>query len=301
MMALPQSDDIAGLAPLTAAIGAAQRSGFDRVWLPQLPAAAGSVSWDALTALAVAGQHARTIGLASGVAVAYGQHPLVLARQALTTNAAVDGRFTLGIGVSHPQLITALGYSYDKPVAFLREYLEVLIPALAGEAVDHHGPRITAVGQLDLGGPPPRIVAAALGPRMLDLAGELTDGMITSWAGPKTLATKIVPRITAAAAGRARPQVIAGLPVVLTADADAARQAIAEAFAFPQKTPAYRAVLAAEGVAGVADVSIVGDENEVAAGLRRFAEAGATEFVPAPFGDAATVARTTELLAGLRF
>jgi F420-dependent oxidoreductase-like protein len=304
-MAMPDPADPTGLAGFTATVADAERAGFERAWLPQLPPMAGVAAWDALTALTVAGQTASRIELATGVVVAYTQHPLALARQALTTHAAVGGRLTLGIGVSHPSMVEALGYAYQKPAAFLREYLEVLIPALAGEAVDHHGPRLTAVGQVTLPGLPasrPPVVIAALGPLMLDLAGELTDGTVTSWAGPRTIERDIIPRITAAAiaAGRPAPHVIAGLPVVVTSDVGAARELIAATFAIPQEAPAYRAVLDREGVDGVADVSIIGDEEQVAARLRQFADIGVTEFVPLPFGDTATVTRTTELLAALR-
>src|ERR1700742_2784690 len=122
-----------------------------------------------------------------------------------------------------------LGYSYDTPAAYFREYLEVLTPALAGQPVDHHGARITAVGQLDLPkAPTPSVVGAALGPRMLRVPGELTDGTVTAWTGPKAIDQQIVPVITAAAqaAGRPAPQGIVGLPVSVTADADTARAEI---------------------------------------------------------------------------
>lgn len=59
-----------------------------------------------------------------------------------------------------------------------------MIPALAGEPVDYHGTRLTAVGQVDLPtAPAPTVVLAALGPRMLDLAGSMSDGTITTWTG----------------------------------------------------------------------------------------------------------------------
>jgi F420-dependent oxidoreductase-like protein len=298
--ALPEPGHLSGL---LAVVSDAEQAGFTRAWLPQMPTLAGTAPWDALTALALAGQQATQIQLGTGVAIAYHQHPLTLARQALTTNAAVDGRLTLGLGVSHPSMIEALGYSYQRPVQYLREYLEVLIPAMAGEAVDYHGTRLTAVGQVDLpGAPAPAVVLAALGPRMLDLAGSMTDGTITTWTGPKTLEHSIVPRITeaAAAAGRPAPQVVAGLPVMVTSDPQAGRDSIAAAFAIAEQVPAYRTVLDAEGVASVADVSIVGDEGQVAAQLRRFAEAGVTEFVGFPYGDPDTVKRTTALLSGMR-
>lgn len=292
-----------GLADLMSTISAAEQAGFSRAWLPQLPALPGVAPWDALMTLALAGQQSTDIELATGVSIAYHQHPLTLARQALTANAALGGRLTLGLGVGHPSMIEALGISYERPARYLREFLEILTPALAGDPVDHHGTMLTAVGQVGLtGAPPPPVVLAALGPRMLELAGSLSDGTVTTWTGPKTLETAIVPRITkaAAAAGRPAPQVIAGLPVVVTADPDAARESLAETFAIANDAPAYRTVLESEGVPSVADVSIVGDEEQVHAQLRRFADAGVTEFVGSPFGDAATVTRTTALLSSLQ-
>jgi hypothetical protein len=90
--------------------------------------------------------------------------------------------------------------------------------------------------------------------------------------------------------------VIAGVPVSVTDDVDAARAAISAALSYGD-LPAYRAVLELEGVDSVADVCIFGDEQAVIAGVRRFADAGATEFSVFPVGDAATQARTLELLA----
>jgi F420-dependent oxidoreductase-like protein len=299
---LPDPGDAAGLDGLIDSVQAASDAGFPAVWLPQLPPMAGAAGWDALTSLAVAGALVPSIDLGTGVTVAYGQHPLVLARQALTASAAAGGRLTLGLGVSHRFLVTdMLGYSYEAPVEFLREYLSVLQPALAGRPVEHHGHRITAVGQLALPkAPTPGIVLAALGPRMLRLAGELADGTITAWTGPKALERQIVPGITAAAeaAGRPAPQVIAGVPVCVTDDVDAARAAISASVSYGD-LPAYRAVLDLEGVDSVADVCVFGDEQDVIAGVRRFADAGATEFSVLPVGDAATQARTLELLAAI--
>jgi F420-dependent oxidoreductase-like protein len=301
MTAMPDANDPSGLDGTLAAVQSAADAGFGRVWFPQLPPATGVAGWDALTTLALAGARTPGIELGTGVAVAYGQHPFVLARQALTASAATGGRLILGIGVSHRIFVTdAFGYDYSGPVAYLREYLEVLGPALAGEPVDRHGPRITAIGQLDLPkAPTPPIVTAALGPRMLDLAGELTDGTVTAWAGPKALERQIVPRITKAAekAGRSAPQVIVGLPVSVTNDVEATRRQLAESFSLAGEAPAYRAMLDLDGVESPADICVFGDEDHVVAQLRRFADIGATEFTAFPFGDAATQARTLEVLA----
>lgn len=276
--------------------------GFHSLWLPQLPAGPGLSGWDPLIALALVGQLAPEVKLGTAVSVIYGQHPFTLARQAATTSAAVGERLTLGLGVSHPAVVEALGYRYDRPAAFLDEYLTALLPALAGEPVDVHGEFLTAVGQLEVSqAPVPSVVLAALGPRMLRIAGSRTDGTVTSWVGPRTLDEHIVPSLTKAAAdaGRPAPRVIAGLLVALTTDADAVRAAIDDDFAAAGSMPAYRAMFDREGVNGPGDVSIVGDEASVKAQLHRLADIGVTEFVGTPVGDAETQSRTIDLLAAL--
>ncbi len=304
VMTVPDPSDHAGFGNLLESIDSAARAGFGRFWLPQLPPVPGLASWDVLTALAVAGVRTPGIELATGVVVAQTQHPFVLARQALTVAAATDGRLVLGIGVSHRWVVTDIfGYDFAAPAAYLREYLEVLGPALAGDPVDHHGPRITAVGQLSASETtPPPIIAAALGPRMLQVAGELTDGTVTTWTGPKGLEDHIIPHITKAAqaAGRPAPQVIAGLPVSVTTDVEGTRDQLAQTFAVAGETPAYRAVLDLDDARSPADISVFGDEEQVLSALRRFADIGVTEFTAFPFGDAATQARTTALLAAHR-
>ena len=297
---LPDPTDPAGLKGTIETIRSAADAGFSRVWFPQMPPLAMVASWDAPMMLALAGSQVAGIELGTGVVVAHTQHPLALARQALTASAATDGRLILGIGVSHRFVVSEMfGYDYSAPAAYLREYLEVLLPALAGEPVEHRGPRITAVGQLSLpGAPPPPVIAAALGPRMLDLAGELADGTLTAYTGPKAVERQIVPRITkaAATAGRPAPQVIVGLPVSVTTDVEGARRQLAATFN-PDDLPAYQAMKDLEGVDSIADICPIGDEDTVLAQLRRFADIGATEFSAFPLGDAATQARTVELLA----
>ncbi len=297
---LPDPTDPSGLKGTISTIRSAADAGFSRVWFPQMPPLAMVASWDAPTTLALAGSQVAGIELGTGVVVAHTQHPLALARQALTASAATDGRLILGIGVSHRFVVSEMfGYDYSAPAAYLREYLEVLVPALAGEPVEHRGPRITAVGQLNLpAAPPVPVIAAALGPRMLDLAGALTDGTVTAWTGPKAVERQIVPRITKAAeaAGRKSPEVIVGLPVSVTTDVEGARRQLAATFN-PDDLPAYQAMRDLEGVDSIADICPIGDEDTVVAQLRRFAEIGATEFTAFPLGDAATQARTVKLLA----
>src|SRR5437660_331458 len=136
------------------------------------------------------------------------------------------------------------------------------------------------------------------------LCAREADGTITWMTGPKTIREHTAPRIreAAAQAGRPAPRVIVGLPVAVTKDVAGARAAAAQAFLVYGALPSYRAMLDREGVEGPADVAIVGDESAVGEQLRRLAEAGATDFLAAPFavpGDGDAVERTRALLAKL--
>jgi F420-dependent oxidoreductase-like protein len=261
-------------------------------------------AYDALTLLAVVGQQVPGIELATGVVPTYPRHPYVLAAQALTVQAATGGRLVLGIGLSHQPVIEGMfGYSFDKPARHMREYLEILLPLLRGEQVSYKGETVSVstFGPIEVEAPAPRVLLAALAPRMLRLAGSVADGTMTWMTGPTTVASHIAPSITAAAeaAGRAAPRIVVGLPVCVTDDVAAARERAARDFVVYGYMPSYRAMLDREGAEGPADVVVVGDEESVAAQVAAVAEAGATDFIAAPFGSAEDRTRTFTLLADL--
>ncbi len=110
---------------VVAEVRAAHEQGFASFWASQI------FGQDALTVLALAGREVPGIELGTSVVPTYPRHPTALAQQALSTNAACDGRLCLGIGLSHQIVIEAMfGLSFDKPVRHLREYLSVLLPLL---------------------------------------------------------------------------------------------------------------------------------------------------------------------------
>jgi F420-dependent oxidoreductase-like protein len=288
--------DVRGPATLTEVVGqvrTAADAGFASAWSAQ------ALGWDALTTLAVAGGQVPGINLGTAVVPVPQRHPLVLASQALTVQAALGGRLTLGIGAGIGLMVRGMfGLPADRPARRMREYLPVLTRLLAGEQVTHDGETLTAVGAVNPPGvTPPPVLLAALGPAMLRLAGELTAGTVTWMTGPKTLAEHIVPTIRTAAAGRPDPRIVAGLVVCVTNDEAAVRERVAEHFAPAGQVPEYRAMLDREGAAGPADVVIVGDENRAARHLQRFADAGVTEFIASPFGTPAEQRRATAFLA----
>jgi F420-dependent oxidoreductase-like protein len=225
-----------------------------------------------------------------------------MAQQALTAQAAARGRFTLGIGLSHQIVIeNMLGLSYERPARHMQDYLEVLAPLLRGERVDHHGPQYQVHAELSVPGVARvPLLVAALGPAMLDLTGRLADGTITWMTGPRTLANHILPRISKAtqAAGRPAPRVVAGFPIALTSNPDAARELAGRLFTIYGQLPSYRAMLDREGVKGPAEMAIVGDERAVERELDRLRDVGVSEFNAAAFpAEPGAVERTIDFLA----
>lgn len=254
---------------------------------------------DALTSLAVVAHEVPGIELGTGVIPTYPRHPMMLAAQARTVQQVSGGRLHLGIGLSHQIVIESmLGMRWGE-VRHLREYLEVLVPLARGEGVAFEGEQYTAKVTLDIpDAPPVPVLVAALGPKLLALAGSMADGTVTWMTGPGTIASHVAPSIRAAAAeaGRPDPAVVVALPVAVTDDAAEARAAAGELFSMYGLLPSYRAMLDREGAGGPADVAVVGTEGEVRAQIERIVEQGATEFVAAPF---ANRERTLDLLASL--
>jgi F420-dependent oxidoreductase-like protein len=280
---------------VVAAARAAADDGFPTFWLPQI------FGMDALTALAVAGHDVPGIELGTAVVPTYPRHPVTMAQQALTTQSITGGRLVLGIGLSHQPVIEHMfGLSFDKPVRHMREYLEVLVPLLHGESVSFEGETIKANIGVDVQGAtaPPPLLLAALGPKMLELAGRVADGTATWMTGPSTIADHVVPTIRAAAeaAGRPEPRVAVGLPVCVTNDVAAAREGAAQLFAMYGTLPSYRAMLDREGAEGPADVAVIGDEHAVTGALERLDSIGASDFVANIFGSSDERERTRAFL-----
>ena len=258
-------------------------AGFVSFWMPQI------FGLDALTTLAVIGREVPGIELGTAVVPTYPRHPSMLAAQARTVQQVTGGRFTLGIGLSHQMVIENMfGMSFDKPVRHMREYLDVLGPLLRDEAADVTGETLSGHLALDIpSSTPVDVLVAALGTQMLKLTARLAQGTATWMTGAGTIATHAAPTITAAAAeaGRPAPRIVCALPVCVTDDEAGARSQAAKDFAIYGMLPSYRAMLDKEGVDGPADVAIVGPESVVRAGVERFFEAGATEFVAVPFAN----------------
>ncbi len=288
-----------GLERLVAEAQRAERHGLDAVWIVH------AHGLDALTVAAILGQETSRITIGTAVVPTCARHPIAMAQQALTVQASTGGRFVLGIGVSHEDNVqNRYGLSYARPFTHMREYLGTLAPLIRSGTCDFAGSqyRVNATVRVP-GGMPCPILLAALAPKMLALAGSAGDGTIAWMTGPKTLREYVIPHIreAAATAGRPVPRVVAGFPIAITDDVGRARQVAAEAFHVYGTKPAYRAMLDREGVAGPADIALLGDEHVVGAALERLAELGVTDFLAAPFaveaGAEAALERTFAVLS----
>jgi F420-dependent oxidoreductase-like protein len=250
--------------------------GFHSMWMANI------FGLDAIIAQAIVGRETKQIELGTAVVPSYPRHPAALAQQCVTAQAAANGRFVLGVGLSHQLVIENMfGLSYAKPARHMREYMAVLGPLLRGEPAKFEGEEYRVNMALDMpGASPVPVLIAALGDHMLRIAGRTSDGTILWMTGPQTIESHIGPKLRAAAseAGRSEPRIVAGFPIVVTNDADAVRERIGKALVMYGQLPSYRAMLDKEGAAGPADIAIVGDEKTVGASLDRLRDVGVTDF-----------------------
>ncbi len=257
-------------------MAASEASGFSTYWLAQV----GNV--DALTALALGGARTSKIELGTAVVPTWTRHPQIMAAQALTAQAATDGRIILGIGLAHkPSVEDRWKMKWEKPIRHMVEYLNILESLLETGKADFSGEVWSLEGEFPLPTDnPPKVMLAALGDQMLNLAGKRTDGTILWCVGPKALEQQIVPKINeaAAAADRPAPAVVCSLPVWVTDHEDIARDLVAKFLTGYGDLPSYRSVLDVEGVDGPADISLIGTEDKVREGMEALRAAGATEF-----------------------
>ncbi|WP_261556451.1 LLM class F420-dependent oxidoreductase [Frankia tisae] len=256
-------------------------AGVDTIWFSQ------GLDIDAITVAALVGREVPGIGIGTAAVPMYPRHPVVTAAQARTAQIAADGRFLLGIGLGHRAVVEdAFGVPFERPIRHLRDYLRILRSVFETGTADVQGPTVTArlpttspTGPRNGITPPIPLLVAAMGPQALRAAGELADGTLPYLAGPRTLAESIVPTIVEAAraAGRPDPTIAVGVPAAVTADIAETRAHAERALAAYGNVPSYRAVLNSEGAVHPADVALIGDEDTVAAGIRQYLDAGATD------------------------
>ncbi|BBZ03413.1 LLM class F420-dependent oxidoreductase [Mycolicibacterium chitae] len=293
---------------LIADIEWADSAGLATAWMPQVPD-----DFDLLSMVALMASHSTRIELGTAVVPLQAQHPIALARQALSVHAISGGRLALGVGPSHHWIIRdMLGLPYDKPAAYTRDYLQVLNAALSGPGpVDVENDNFTVHNPTALAAETPMpVLVAALGPVMLQIAGEHADGTSLWMADEKAIGEHIAPKINKAAAeaGKPAPRIVAGIPVTLCANSEIeeAKARADRILAEAETSPNYQRLLDRGDARTVGDLCAAGDEESILKRFKAFADAGVTDLSVRllPIGDnrdelVASKYRTREVIAEL--
>jgi alkanesulfonate monooxygenase SsuD/methylene tetrahydromethanopterin reductase-like flavin-dependent oxidoreductase (luciferase family) len=292
----------ADLAPAVALARRADALGYESLWVTH------GAGRDALLTLSAYGAVAPRAGLGTGVIPIYPRHPVLLAQEALTLSDVSGGRLLLGIGVSHrPMMEGALGLDMGRPLEAIREYVTVLRAALTGK-VAHAGARYRVSWQSGLPKipPAPPIYLAGLAPPMLELAGEIADGVVLWLAAPAYVREQAVPAIRRGRARAGKPfegfEIVAAAPAALTVDRAAAVTLFRSELQRYLALPFYRAMLEQSGFAAdikafdlapgpaavsdrlVAALGGIGDFRAVSAFVGAYREAGVTLPAVRPIG-----------------
>jgi F420-dependent oxidoreductase-like protein len=258
---------------------------------------AGGAGADPVTAYAAAGAATTRVQLGTAIVPTYPRHPITLASEALALNDLAPGRIRLGIGTSHkPTIEGSYGIPMGKPHAHLREYLTILRALLWDGKVEFAGTYFNVTAALPGNVTPPKIPIpiSALRPHAFRLAGEIADGAI-SWVTPiDYLVNTALPALKEGAeqAGRARPPLIAHVPVAVSTNRDAARNAFRAQFPVYPKLPFYAAMFETAGFPvtasgemtdGLIDtLAVSGSPAEIAARLAEIRDRGIDEILISP-------------------
>jgi F420-dependent oxidoreductase-like protein len=277
-----------------ATIRRADEAGVASVWLT-----AGGLGPDSLTTLAVAGTQTGQIQLGTSIAVTYARHPIAMIQQAEAIAQVALGRFRLGIGPSHrPTIENTYGLPFERPLAQVREYATVLHQAFHGGDLNFDGQFFKVHGRIP-NPPAVPVYLAALRAGSYRLAGEVSDGAI-SWVSPSAFLRDVArPAMLEGASKRgagATPRLVGHAFGLVGDDADALKQVGRERLANYTRLTFYQQMFAAAGYPEardgavpdglVEDLVLVGSEEQVTRGIRRFLDAGVDELIlsllPAP-------------------
>jgi probable F420-dependent oxidoreductase len=190
--------------------------------------------YDAITLMAMIATHTERLHVGSAVLPVQTRTPVVLGQSAVTLNHLAPDRVVLGIGLSSKVIVGDWhGLTFAPSLQQIREALQIIRMVASGERVSFEG-KFYRVKNFRLTVPPPpkpvRVVLAALGPEMLELAGEIADGVVLNWIPPETVPASIK-HLEAGAkkAGRALGdfEIASFIRTCVTDDAASAREALA--------------------------------------------------------------------------
>jgi probable F420-dependent oxidoreductase len=222
----------------------AEERGFGCVWKGE------SNSRDPMVLLSAYAARTTRIELGTAIYHVYGRSPITLAIQAAALNELSDGRFIFGLGVGNPIIAAWHGNTYSRPLRRMREYIEIVRAAYAGERVNYEGEFFSCSKSFRLAFEPPpyplRIWMAALGPQMCKLAGKIADGVMINMANPDRVRQIISwAREGAVSAGRDPDQleIIPKIRVALHEDGQLAQRALKKVLAFYSLQEGYGQML----------------------------------------------------------
>lgn len=225
----------------------AEASGFDCAWGGEANNKDPTVMLSAVAAVTT------TLKIGSAVYHILGRTPATLALQAAGLDELSRGRFFLGVGVSNPTIAGWHGLAMDRPLARVKEYLEIVRRAMNGEKLDFSGEFYTARGFKMAFKPSGRkipIYLAAFGPMMTRLAGRLTDGVLINMANPGEI-RRIVEQARQGAkeAGKdpAGLEIICKMRCSVAPDRSQAREALSHALTYYALADYYRDLLTRMG------------------------------------------------------
>ena len=264
----------------------AEAAGVETAW-----AVMPATGLDTPTLLAAAAVRTARIRLGTAIVPAFTRHPLALATQALALEGLAPGRLRLGVGTAHARTMAAVYHlPFDRPLAQLREYVQVLRPVLHDGTVSFAGDFYRVDAKLAAAPKTPVLVAALREPAFT-LAGELSDGAI-SWLCPvEYLLAHAKPALVRGAehANREAPPLVAHVPVAVGTDRAAVRAAAREQLGYYAAAPFYARMFADAGYplapdGGVTDelidaLVVSGDDGAIAAQLEERLDRGLDELL----------------------
>ncbi|HEX9364343.1 MAG TPA: LLM class flavin-dependent oxidoreductase, partial [Candidatus Dormibacteraeota bacterium] len=275
---------------------AAERLGFESVWTTQMPDAR-----DAALVLAAYAHNTQRVKLGTGVLPIYTRHPTAMVQMAASLDELSGGRFILGIGISHKVTVEGMwGLRLENPVEAMREYLTIVRTTLRDGSCSFEGRYFTARSMYS--GPRRAelpVMISALNPRMLDLAGELADGIVLYMCTPAYVRDHVVPSVRA---GRERAgksldgfEIVAAVPVCLTTDRAAGHEVFRQTVARYAALPYYRKMMDASGLGSelegervgervLDELAGIGDAVRTRDAIARYRDAGVTLVGAGPFG-----------------
>jgi 5,10-methylenetetrahydromethanopterin reductase len=205
----------------------AEKQGFESVWMAET-----RMTRDAFVPVAAIALGTQRIRVGTGIVNVHTRGPVVIAISFIGLEEIAPGRIVMGLGTGSPLVLAPQGVAFEKPVTRLREYIEVIRPLMRGEEVTYRGKTISLErariedllsgrGAADASKRMP-LHLGVTGPRALELAGELADGVILNTCLPTSYVERALERIEQGAqrAGRSIAEVDVSMAVLSSPDAD---------------------------------------------------------------------------------